>query len=139
MIKRYAPFILLFYFACLCFVSNANTVQPVIRVDSIPDELSLDTCWKFHDGDDMQWAAYAFNDNSWDTLFTDLQGKHALTQFKGIGWFRIRLKVVPALFKKTFVLKMRQVGASEVYYNGNKIYRFGLVSNTDNEYPLNPK
>ncbi len=139
MIKRYAPFILIAFFACCGFVTKANTVQPVIRVDSIPKQLDLDTCWKFHAGDDLQWAATSFNDKDWDTLVTDMMSKHALTQFKGIGWFRIRLKVAPSLFHGTFVLKMEQAGASDVYLNGKKIYRFGAVSNSVNEVPFNPK
>ena len=141
MIKRYARFILAFCSACVCFISNASTVQSVIKVDSIPRELNLDTHWRFHAGDDLQWVAPSFNDNSWDTLTTDMKSKNALSLFKGIGWFRIRLKVTPALFRKTFILKMDQAGASEIYLNGKKLYRFGAVSNTNagNEVPFDPK
>ncbi len=139
MIKKLPSFLLVSFFICLSFIARSNNVYPLIRIDSIPNELSLDTCWKFHRGDDMQWASSSFNDNSWDSLFANMNSRDALEKFKGIGWFRIHLKIAPALFQKTFILTMRQRGASEVYLNGKLLYKFGEVSSSpDKEMPLNP-
>ena len=120
-------------------MARANAVYPLIKIDSIPNELSLDTSWRFHAGDDMQWASPAYDDSRWDSLWTILYDKNALAKLKGNGWFRIHLKVAPSLFQKTFILAMDQKGASEVYLNGKRIYKFGEVAAiADKEVPMNP-
>ncbi len=151
MIKKYTTLILAVLFVLCCIIVNADVGSPFVQVeskhgekkyskslDSIPGELSLDTTWKFHAGDDFRWASAAFNDNSWDTLRSDLKSGHAPDQFKGMGWFRIRLKISPSLFHKTFALNMSQDGASEIFLNGKRIYKFGVVSTRENEVPFDP-
>ncbi len=137
MIKRHSFVVLLaFLFG---FGSIANAAPAVIHVDSIPNQLSLDTTWEFHAEDDMQWAQPSYNDNSWATVFSDLSAKHGGDKFNGIGWFRIHLKVAPALFNRTFILDVSQYGASQVYLNGKQIYKFGVVSSSpQNEVPDEP-
>ena len=115
-----------------------NGAKP-FRIDSIPNEVSLYPVWKFHNGDNAQWAAPSYDDNSWDTIYSDMQKEADQKKFTGIGWFRLHLKVSPALFHRKFVFSMEQAGASEVYLNGKRIFQFGTVSGTGHEVAFSPR
>ncbi|HTA83573.1 MAG TPA: SpoIIE family protein phosphatase [Bacteroidia bacterium] len=137
--KRYFVFFISILLACQCFSTNLSGFSVTFNLDSVHKTVNLDTCWKFHGGDDIRWASASFDDKEWDTLFTNLNSKHAHELFKGIGWFRLHLKVSSKIFYKPFVLKMEQEGASDIYLNGKKVTNFGKVSVTpEDEYPFNP-
>lgn len=136
MIKKVLLYLFVVYLLCGFDFAKAGRV---IHIDSIKKEISLDTLWRFHEGDNIQWANNAFDDKDWIELNSNLSTKGALDHFKGIGWFRIHLKVAPALFKKTMLLRLSQFGASEVYFNGKRVFEFGTVSASGNEVPYTPK
>ena len=115
-----------------------NGAKP-FRIDSIPNEVSLYPVWKFHIGDNAQWAAPSYDDNSWDTIYSDMQKEADQKKFTGSGWFRLHLKVAPSLFYRKFVFSMEQAGASEVYFNGKRIFQFGTVSGTGHEVAFSPR
>jgi len=58
--------------------------------------ISLAGRWRFHPGDDPQWANPAFDDSSWSLLFSDRpwseQGYPAMS---GFGWYRFSI-LLPA-------------------------------------------
>ncbi len=149
--KKYCVFLFSLIFLAFSFKGNAGpkpmihigynmdtvNAQPLIRIDSIPNELVLSGLWRYHEGDNIQWASPAVDDDKWSTLHSYLN-ESELKQFKGIGWFRIHLKVSSALFHKTFAIKMSEDGASEVYLNGKLVHSFGTVSATGNESPFDP-
>lgn len=133
MIKRYLGVFLVFY---CCAISNA---QSVFRLDSIGKEIALDAHWKYHNGDNMEWANPSVDDRSWDTIsLGKLSGSLVFGKFKGMGWFRLHLKVSPALFHKTLLLQVGQSGASEIYLNNTLIQSFGVVGDLQHEIPFDP-
>ncbi len=99
-------------------------------------EQQLSTGWKFHEGNDQDWAIPQFNDSLWVTVKPDSMP----SWYKGqSGWFRLRLKVDSALLKNSLSLVMNQKGASEVYFDGEKIADFGNVSpQKSTEATINP-
>jgi signal transduction histidine kinase len=91
--------------------------------------VTLDKGWKFHAGDNSEWARHNFNDASW-TPIDPTDEIHHLQGLKrsGIGWFRLRMQVDSHLLDKTFAFAVSIFGAAEIYLNGQLIYQFGMVS-----------
>ena len=84
--------------------------------------------WKYHSGDHPAWADSAFDDSDWEVVDTPLMpGKLPKTGWEGIGWFRLHLDVDEALWNQPLALGFEQVGAAEIYLDGQLVYQFGVV------------
>ncbi|WP_295674463.1 ATP-binding protein [uncultured Mucilaginibacter sp.] len=85
--------------------------------------------WKFHAGDNPDWADTAFSDRDWKHL-NPTQLQHHLPEVVNaqIGWFRLTLDVTPSLRGKAVALVVNQCGAAEIYFNGALIRKMGRVS-----------
>lgn len=125
------------------FQASAQEGEPVsvtgIRVltlDDIDDGGALLTTWKYHSGDNPEWASPNFDDTGWEST-NALMFRPELPEsgWEGIGWFRLRLSIpderlwnMPLALRVTF-----QVGASEIYLDGELIYKFGTVGTREGE------
>ena len=122
------PF-LLFVLTGNCF--SQELVSGILHLDSIPAKtgILLNKGWKFHAGDDPQFANVRDDDASWQPVDPTF-GLHNLPIVKkaGIGWFRLKMKVDSSLMNETLAMELNTQGASEIYLNGELIYRFGTVS-----------
>lgn len=86
--------------------------------------------WKYHPGDNPEWASPTFDDTAWESMSTLLSRKElSESRWEGIGWFRLHLSVpderlwhLPLALYVTY-----QAGASEIYLDGELIYKFGTV------------
>jgi hypothetical protein len=91
------------------FVDASAAGQPV----------KLDGLWRFHEGDNLAWAAPSFDDSSWQLQPAD---KHMPQPGNGAdpgwGWYRIRAKL-PAT-KEPLALAMGDAGC-EVYVDGSRV------------------
>ena len=96
----------------------------------------LNEGWKYHEGNNPQWATPQFNDSSWASVHSDSMP----AWYKGQeGWFRLRFKVDSVLLKSSLSLVLNQKGASEIYFDGEKIADFGRVSSQESgEEIINP-
>ena len=108
----------------------------VLTVDDIDKGGALLTTWKYQPGDNPEWANPAFDDTGWESTNT-LMFRPELPEggWEGIGWFRLRLSIpderlwhTPLALRVTF-----QVGASEIYLDGELIYKFGTVGTREGE------
>ena len=108
----------------------------VLTLEDIDDGGALLTTWKYHPGDNPEWASPAFDDTEWESANT-LMFRPELPEsgWEGIGWFRLRLSIpderlwnMPLALRVTF-----QVGASEIYLDGELIYKFGTVGTREEE------
>ncbi len=121
--------ILLFLFSsipvCYSQVMNNDTFQ----LTKLPAEgILLGKGWKFHAGDDSAWAKPEYNDKDWQTINPSLDIRHIpQLQNVSIGWFRLKLLVDSSLIDQPLGMTISQVGASEIYLDGNLVYRFGKV------------
>ncbi len=141
-------FILFFFNQYIyCQYSNSGIFkQPnpsVFHISNIPTKgVVLDKNWKFHAGDLLDCAKPDFDDSQWQNV-NPTHDIYDLPKLKdaGVGWFRIHLYIDSSLFEKSLAIMIQQMGASEIYLNGNKIYSFGNISNNQNQIstfdPLN--
>ncbi len=89
--------------------------------------------WKYSPGDDPRFADPQFDDRSWATLTNSAKPQDSSSGWRGIGWFRLHLRVAPELANVVLNLEMAHYGASEVYVNGKLIRRVGVVGKTLSE------
>jgi serine phosphatase RsbU (regulator of sigma subunit) len=95
-------------------------------------EVTLDGLWKYHPGDDSTWASPGYNDSSWVETdpFITWEGPSA-PEWKGIGWFRFHMYVDSSLWNRTLAIRIHQLGASQIYYNGCLLYGFGKIGESE--------
>ena len=90
--------------------------------------VSLDSGWKFHPGDDQQWASPAFKDSLWDTINpSKTWEKQGFKKYDGFAWYRMKF-VIPSSLKEKSLLKDSLVfhlgkidDCDQVYLNGSLI------------------
>lgn len=130
----------------LILVAFGFIAQVVARdSETIPDKLVLKLNeanadlelsyypWKYHPGDNPEWASPTFDDTEWEsggTLSTlVLQNGRFESEWEGIGWFRLHVSVPDRELWNTplALLVIYQAGASEIYLDGELIYAFGKV------------
>ena len=87
--------------------------------------------WRYHPGDNAEWADPAFDDSQWELLNPALpQGVVSDSLWPGIGWFRVHVDVDSSLVGVPIGLMIEQAGASEVFLNGRRLFAFGTVGAT---------
>ena len=100
--------------------------REVFRIDSLPKEgILLNQGWKWHTGDNPEWAKAKFDDASWE----DIDPSKDVVQLSNIPtdqplWLRIKLNPRAA---KNYALSISQSGASEIYLNGRLIQKVGQI------------
>ena len=108
----------------------------ILTLDAVEAGTSLHGSWKYHPGDNPEWASPVFDDTAWEST-NSLMFRPELPEsgWEGIGWFRLRLSTLderlwnlPLALRVTF-----QVGASEIYLDGELIYKFGTVGTREGE------
>ncbi|MGE5353393.1 MAG: SpoIIE family protein phosphatase [Acidobacteriota bacterium] len=118
---------------------RSRNIKPSI-IQGNDNSIKLVNNWKYHEGDNPEWAKADFNDSLWKTEASNFTADNFIDLgWKNIGWFRTRLKVDRALWNKTFGMNVTQLGASEIYYNGRLLKSFGKVDNAQSGYKPSPK
>jgi signal transduction histidine kinase len=117
MMKGRIPYLVLF---CLCFLSALPiTAQTESEKNPAP-------VWRYHPGDNLDWAASEFDDSSWELVDTRLRpAQFSKIDWRGIGWFRLHVNLPPSAVGKSLGIFIEQAGASEVYVDGQFFCRFG--------------
>lgn len=109
----------------------------VLTLDDIEKGGALLVNWKYHPGDDQEWANPAFDDTGWESTESTWLFLNEIPRsgWEGIGWFRLHLSVLDErLWHTPLALQvMYQAGASEIYLDGELIYSFGKVGNRKEE------
>jgi hypothetical protein len=134
MIRRY--FSILLGVACLLLL-NIAAAQSVSHMDSLSGKLQMEKVMKFKSGDNLSWASPGISDSSWDRI-SSIDTTLESGKFTGSCWFRIYVKVSPALFGKPVLLITSQSGASEIYLNGKLVESFGKVGDKNREVFYDP-
>src|SRR4028119_54888 len=119
------PFI--FFLTVNCVSQDSATY--VFHIDKLPPEgILLDKGWKFQAGDNPDWAKPEFDDGDWQAI-DPTKDIHELPQLqKRIGWFRLKQQIDSTILVQPLALIINQSGASEIYFNGKLLHRFGIVS-----------
>ena len=124
-----AIFFLIFLPVGNCFSQvSVNTTFHVNKLT--PEGVLLDKDWKFQPGDSSEYAKPDFDDSKWQYINPTLDIHDSLPEIprSGICWFRLHVSLDSSLMKDQLALLIQQVGASEIYVNGDLIKLFGVVS-----------
>ncbi|HAK77016.1 MAG TPA: histidine kinase [Runella sp.] len=103
--------------------------QNISNIDSIPSKgLVLSNGWKWHVGDNHEWANPEFDDSDWK-IIDPTQDVNAIPELsrKGYGWFRTTIEFSPMVAQKLTTLQISQSVASEVYINGILARKIGDI------------
>jgi signal transduction histidine kinase len=126
------------YFIVFLFSTGVYSQAPNVAVlDSLLNHqwTGLAKDWRYQRGDNMDWAKPEFDDASWPLLESfnlNLSDNGPVVGKNEIGWFRKRLKADSNL-NDALVLNIYQTGASEIYLDGKRIHKLGVISTNPDE------
>ncbi|MGI8642305.1 MAG: hypothetical protein ACR2MG_20435, partial [Pyrinomonadaceae bacterium] len=91
-----AQFVVLMFFISAVNVQAQDNEIFTLTADALQDGKSAELTkagWKYHAGDNLDWANPNFDDSAWETLKDTALTRESLPQtgWNGIGWFRLRL------------------------------------------------
>src|SRR6476620_4097733 len=133
LLRYFVPATLILILSNKCF-SQFDSSQNIFYLKNLPSEgVLLDKGWKFHEGDNPEWAKQNYDDTKWANVELSDYNTY-LPQFKtkNIGWFRLHLLIDSSIQKKQLAIQLSQLGASEIYLNGQLFQQLGSI-----EMPLN--
>lgn len=83
--------------------------------------------WRYHPGDDPNWADPALADTGWYALSPSALRADAMPDslWPGYGWWRLTFTADSVLYRQITRLYFRGWGAAEVYLDGEKIQAYG--------------
>ena len=126
-------------FCLLLLVSLSVSAQTAFRraafrIDSLPKQgILLDKGWKFHAGDNPDFAKAEFDDSAWQPIdpTKDIMDLSSIfnTQIK---WLRLHFEVKNKL-PNILGIAINQAGASEIYLNGHLIHKIGHIDSDSNK------
>ena len=125
--------LVLVIFTCIHLSSLAQ--KDVFRIDSIPAKgILLDKGWKWHAGDNPDFAKPDFDDSQWQSIdpTVDVMDLPQISKKGGVLWFRLDIKIDTSLINQIISLMINQTGASEIYINEQLVSKFGKIS-TDSD------
>ena len=92
--------------------------------------------WKYHPGDNPEWANPTYDDTDWESVSTLLsQNELPESGWEGIGWFRLHFTIQDEQLKNMplALYVAYQAGASEIYLDGELLYSIGKVGTRKEE------
>ncbi|MCP5103763.1 MAG: SpoIIE family protein phosphatase, partial [bacterium] len=131
--KIISLFILLMIFVFPGPVQGENRLTKTFLAEE-PGGFSLtgEWKWKYHPGDNKQWAESGYDDHLWENIYSPKDIENIIkTNWNKVGWFRCRFQIDEALKGKPTALMIRHLGASEVFLNGKPIHRTGQIETTE--------
>ena len=128
------PILIIFGFTCQTPAQNSEPVPVTgireLTLTAVNTGTFLFGDWKYHPGDNPEWASPSFDDTPWKSTSTLLsEEERSESGWESIGWFRLHLSVPDErLWNVPLALQvLYQTGASEIYLDGELIYKFGTV------------
>ena len=105
--------------------------------------INLNKDWKFHTGDDRNWAKLNFSDSTWTPILPMISyEKQGFEGYKGYSWYRIKFFLPEEVrtkspLKKDIRLDLSKInGTDEVFLNGVKIAQTMIFSTDARKYFL---
>ena len=117
---------------------NGRPVLTAARFRPKRPYLKLDGGWKYHPGDEPVWASPAYNDSGWQVTDPFIRwSSSSEPTWNGHGWFRFHLYADTSFWNRTLAIRIEQLGASQIFYNGRLLYSFGELSSSGTRYKPN--
>jgi len=87
----------IWFMAFLLVFQGCRQAQTTSRID-------LNIPWKFHTGDDIGWAAPAFDDSKWEKIDpSKVWEEQGYEGYDGFAWYRIRVVIPGSLISNAFI------------------------------------
>ena len=115
--------------ACQFFLYGQQT--GIFKIDSLPPTgILLDKEWRWHEGDNATWAKQDNDSAAWKEVYPDKFVFDALPLAgrDSVCWLRLYF-TIPVKEKENYSLMIEQSGATQVFFNGEKIKEYGVISN----------
>ena len=127
--------LLLFGFPLRLAHAQTSPAPSVVTIEGLgKGTVDLSGPWRFHIGDNMQWADPSINDTpgqgGWETILPDRPwGAQSHYAYAGFAWYRLNLRITAAPDVKTgFQLLLPRVeDAYEVYWKGRLVGHYGKL------------
>ncbi|MDH6236724.1 alpha/beta hydrolase-fold protein [Cryobacterium sp. CG_9.6] len=100
-----------------------GTVSPAVAAGESTVNLDLSGQWQFSLGDDLAWAAPAFDDSAWSAVdVPQIGGGEQFADYDGFGWYRLTFDLPAGAEGTNLVASMGFMDdVDEVYLNGARI------------------
>jgi signal transduction histidine kinase len=105
--------------------------REVFRIDSLlKTGILLNQGWKWHAGDNPDWAKPGFDDAGWAEIdpTKDIFDLPKVSKKGDVFWLRLPVLITDSTLKEALIMTIQQSGASELYLNGKLIQRIGVFS-----------
>ena len=126
-LMKYTVLLVLLYVST-CYGQTSDTT--FIHGDSLKiSNIQIFDSWDYHVGDDTTWADPAFSSVGWKLVNSRLHIDSVKEdEWTGIAWLRKTIAIDSSLMNKTIAITLNHYGASELYYNGKSLNKYGTVS-----------
>ncbi|WP_240731429.1 ATP-binding protein [Hymenobacter radiodurans] len=105
---------------------SADTIRTINRLPK--NGLLLEKGWRYHVGDNPEWAKPGFDDRVWDTISPTWSQRDLPPRLmNGINWLRLRFRLGDSLRQQALLVQISQLGAMEIYCNGRLVQRQGTL------------
>ncbi|MCF8449774.1 MAG: hypothetical protein K9G49_07880 [Taibaiella sp.] len=141
--------LIIFFFLLLPFfgIAQQNFGKKAVQInkDSLERHLSfpIEDNWLFREADSPGMASPDYNDDGWDVVNSQLylqdDNKKPYYQFNSVGWFRYHFIADSSIVDVPLGLAIEQLGASEIYLDGENITTFGKIAGKNNSVYYNPQ
>jgi DUF1680 family protein len=112
----------------MVMATMAICIVVAFKPENSSDGFVLPDQWKFHTGDNKDFAKPEFNDEAWKTInVNSFWEKQGYENYDGIAWYRVHVVIPSSLKEKIQSIKLLQISlgriddADETYLNGKKI------------------
>jgi len=84
--------------------------------------VTINAAWRFHTGDDPQWASPSFDDSQWPLLRIDKTwAAQGYKGYYGFSWYRLKLKL-PAT-SSPLASRLTEINSANEVYADGRIHR----------------
>ena len=105
---------ILFFFLAICCTTSLSAQQML---------KPLHGNWKFRLGDNMDWAAAAFDDSSWDQIYAPSAWENeGFNGYDGYAWYRKKVRFSERQVREPLLLILGKIDDfDQAYFNGKLI------------------
>ncbi len=107
--------------------------RTIFKIDSLPaNGILLDKNWKWHAGDNPDWAKADFDDSTWESIDPTLVIPELKSKLSNQPlWLRLKFK--SSTTKNNLFISVKQSGATEIYLNNHLIHAFGMIDTSNDK------
>jgi two-component system, NtrC family, sensor kinase len=122
--------------AYLLLASLYSSGQDIFQLqDPGSSFLLLDKCWTYRMSDSPMISNQDRNNSAWKAFepAADIHDSIPADARTGIGWMRLYINVSDEVRGKQLAMMIRQSVASEIFFNGQRVRQYGMISDVPAE------